>query len=68
MENKKQFVAEYLKPLLQNANIGVADAVYKKTISREIVTVTFDCGFKKNIDVTADSLAAITLDVLNHCG
>ena len=65
--NKKHFVETCLKPLLQNANLGVADAVYKKTISREIVTVTFICGFKKNIDVTRDSPATLAIDVIKNC-
>jgi len=67
MENKKSFVENYLKPLLQNANLDVIDAEYKRGIHREIVTVTFICGFKKNIEVTADSLSALTRDVLNGC-
>ncbi|MBQ6728440.1 MAG: hypothetical protein IJQ87_05810 [Clostridia bacterium] len=67
MENKKEFTDSYLKPLLCNARLGVIDAVYKRSIRREIVVVTFDGGYKKNIDVTADSLAALATDVIKQC-
>ena len=65
MENKKEFVELYLKPLLQNADLYIVNAVYKKSFRGEYVTITYEKGYQKNIDVTADSLSAIVRDVFD---
>lgn len=64
-EDKPAFVEKYLKPLLAALRLDIANAVYRKTSAHdEIVTVIYENGYTVDIDVTADSLSALTRDVL----
>lgn len=64
-ENKKLFVEKYLKPLVCALDIGVINAVYRKTDDHnEIVTLIYSDGYTIDKDVTAGSLSALTLDVV----
>lgn len=68
-QRKEEFVRNYLKPLLCNAQCEVTDAEY--TIldnGEEYVIVTYTSGFTKRICVSADSLRAIAIDVTRNCG
>lgn len=63
---KAKFVAEYLSPLLQAAEIRVANAKYWRDpeTGEEIVTITHNSGYTRTRCVTADSLIALTLDAI----
>lgn len=63
---KARFVAEYLSPLLQAADIRVANAKYWRDpeTSEEIVTITHNSGYTRERCVTADSLIALTFDTI----
>ena len=64
-ENKKLFVEKYLKPLVCALDIGVINAVYRKTDDHnEIVTLIYENGYTTDVNVTADSLSAIVRDVM----
>lgn len=68
-QRKEEFVKDYLKPLLCNAQCEVTNAEYTVLDNgEEYVIVTYNSGFTKRICVSADSLRAIAIDVLNHCG
>ncbi len=68
-QRKTEFVKNYLKPLLCNAQCEVKDAEYTVLDNdEEYVIVTYNSGFTKRICVSADSLRAITIDVLKYCG
>lgn len=72
---KAAFVEQYLSPLLRAAKVGVASAKYEKDIAtgEETVVVIYKDGALvksnyqpvKKICVTADSLIALTTDVLS---
>lgn len=72
---KAAFVEQYLLPLLRAAKVGVASAKYEKDIAtgEETVVVTYKDGALvksnyqpvKKICVTADSLIALTTDVIS---
>lgn len=69
MENKKEFVRQCLNPLLGELGIGVRDAYYERRphdgyIGDEYVVIVFENGYTKEICVTADSLIALSRDVL----
>ena len=64
MENKAEFVEKYLKPLLIAANVEAIDAVYEKQGYEERVIITFLGGGTHVKNVTADSLIALSRDVL----
>jgi hypothetical protein len=71
MENKKGFVSNYLKPLLIATDSCVADAYYERRphdgyIGDEYVVIVYTNGYKKDVCVTADSLSALTRDVMKH--
>ena len=63
---KARFVAEYLSPLLRAADIRVANAKYWRDpeTGEEIVTITHESGYARERCVTADSLIALTFDVI----
>lgn len=64
-EDKPAFVEKYLKPLLVALRLDIANAVYRKTSAHdEIVTIIYESGYTVDIDVTADSLSALTRDVI----
>ena len=64
MENKAEFVEKYLKPLLIASNVEVVDAVYEKRGYEEVVIITFWGGGTHVKNVTADSLIALSRDVM----
>lgn len=63
---KTGFVCNYLSPLLRAAGLNISNAKYRKhpDSNEEIVTVTYESGFTRDICVTADSYIAIVADVL----
>lgn len=63
---KTAFVHDYLSPLLQAAGLNILNAKYRKhpDSNEEIVTVTYESGFARDICVTADSYITIVADVL----
>ena len=63
---KTGFVHNYLSPLLQAAGLNISNTKYRKhpDSNEEIVTVTYESGFARDICVTADSYIAIVADVL----
>ena len=65
-KRKEKFVAEYLSPLLRAAGINVAKAEYTKDreTGEEIVVITHVNGYTRERCVTADSLIALTRDVI----
>lgn len=65
-EYKAYFVAHYLKPLLQAAEVNVKDASYREEDDRELVRLTYIDGSTEDINVLWDSLIAITRDVIKN--
>lgn len=65
-EYKAYFVAHYLKPLLQAAEVDVIDASYREEGERELVRLTYRDGGTQDINVSWDSLIAITRDVVRN--
>lgn len=63
-EYKAYFVAHYLKPFLQAAEVDVKDASYREEDERELVRLTYIDGSTEDINVSWDSLIAITRDVI----
>lgn len=63
-EYKAYFVAHYLKPLLQAAEVNVKDASYREEDDRELVRLTYIDGSTEDINVSWDSLISITRDVI----
>ena len=63
MENKKDIVAR-LKLLLKDTRAGknIEDMLFDE--KREIVTILYEDGSKRKVDVAADSGIAIIVDVL----
>lgn len=65
-EYKAYFVMHYLKPLLQAAEVNVKDASYREEDDRELVRLTYIDGSTEDINVSWDSLIAITRDVIKN--
>lgn len=74
---KAHFVKKYLKPLIMaigNAHAtAVKDVEYYVQISNgeilgEYVHIEYACGSEQKIDVTADSLSTISVEVLREVG
>lgn len=66
---KSAFVKHYLFPLVHAIDSAVLDVIYLDPNDNndvEIVEIIWKNGFKKGINVTADSKSAITRDVLRH--
>lgn len=65
-ENKKEaFVKEYLEPCLIAMDIGVKSVEYTTNeYGDETVKVTYNNGFKQEMNVTCDSLEFIAKDVI----
>lgn len=61
--NKKLFVEKQLQRLVKAIDPGVQQLIYTTTAVSETVIVCRITG-NKRVDVTADSLKAITIDVL----
>lgn len=67
--DKEKFVKDYLSPLIVAALGNVIDVRYTNTGSYEIVTVIWDDGKavrEVNVNVTGDSLLALTRDVIGR--
>lgn len=66
-KNKAAFVRKNLAPMLRAAGVDVADVVYQidKRTREETVTLTYTCGATRDVCVTADSLIALTTDVIS---
>ena len=67
--DKLKFVKDYLSPLIVSALGNVVDVRYTFTGSFEIVTVIWDNGesvHEENINVSCDSLLALTKDVVGR--
>lgn len=61
---KEIFVRDYLAPLLKALGIGIVDAEYHKYLGHgEHVIITYQTGYTKEKDVSADSLQAMVIDV-----
>lgn len=65
-EYKAYFVTYYLKPLLQAAEVNVKDASYREEDDRELVRLTYIDGSTEDVNVSWDSLIAITRDVIKN--
>lgn len=66
--DKKSFVEKHLERLVVEAiDPKVQQLVYKSTDGQEIVEIHWIAS-KKTVDVTADSLKAIAVDVLKRIG
>lgn len=64
-QSKREFVRNYLKPLLCAMKCEVSDAEYSVADNgAEYVTITYTNGFTKRVCVSADSLRAMAIDVL----
>ena len=63
-EEKKAFVEEELQWMIQKINKDVYELVYKESHEGETVKIVFKDGYQRNINVSGDSLQALTEDVL----
>lgn len=63
-ENKKEFVENYLQPMIKEADSTVNSVTYRKSAFDEIVDVEYIGGLICCVCVTADSKQAIVKDVL----
>ena len=63
-ENKKEFVENYLQPVIKQADSTIKSVTYRKSGFDEIVDVEYIGGFSFCVCVTADSKQAIVKDVL----
>lgn len=65
---KKKLVKDQLQPLLVGCKIRViaADYVHDTDTGSETVTLTYRNGYQKNINVSADSYAALVRDVFSQ--
>lgn len=65
-EIKTAFVAQYLSPLLANADVGVTGATYTVADGDEWVILTYArTEQKKRVCVSADSLITLVTDVID---
>lgn len=65
-ENKKEFVENYLQPMIKEADSTVNSVTYRKSAFDEIVDVEYIGGLSFCVCVTADSKRAIVKDVLRE--
>lgn len=63
---KREFVRGKLYALLLGIDPHIASVDYGIQYSHEIVQITWANGYIKDIEVTADSLKALTMDVLRR--
>ena len=65
MGNKAQFVKEYGALLERYAERSNVSTLEYKALGEctEIVTITYKNGYKKNVNVSGDSIIAITHDI-----
>ena len=71
MEVKKRFVEEDLTDLMQALDDKVLQCIYYTIEYKEFVAVKFMTSYgvyRKEIEVTADSLSAIVIDVVRRSG
>lgn len=65
MKDKADFVRDALQPLLQNALADVVECRYEMTTEHnEYIYVLMENGCVYQIDVTADSLIALSANVI----
>lgn len=70
-EYKKRFVEEDLTDLMQALDDKVLQCLYYMCSGHEFVAVDFLTSsgtYRKDIEVTADSLSAIVIDVIRRSG
>lgn len=58
------FVTRYLQPLCKAIDRAIDTVEYSSNCVSELVTVKYRNGFGLTVDVTADSLRGIVVDVL----
>lgn len=63
-QEKCVWVNGYLSATLANANLDVRRVRYSVDGAEERVTIIFDNGYTKRVNVTGDSMKAIMADVL----
>lgn len=63
-ENKKEFVEQYLQPMIKEADSRIESVTYRKSEYDELVDVEYLGGVSFCVCVTADSKQAIVKDVL----
>lgn len=63
-EEDKELFVENLGWLLSQTRTGVVSAALDS--ENDVVTVTFDNGYKKRVNVACDSYIAIIRDVAKH--
>ena len=68
MEDKKK-ICEMLLPVLQETREfkDLISLDYRQEGAHEIVTATFCSGYQKTANVTADSEAAMIIDIIKRC-
>lgn len=68
-QRKAKFVKEHFAQLLRAMQCEISNAEYTVMDNgEEYVIITYTNGFTKRICVSADSLRAIVIDVVNNCG
>jgi hypothetical protein len=63
-KKKESFVRYDLRQMICNMGINIVDVCYKVEHSIETVTLLYKNGYTRKVDVTADSLLALSRDVL----
>ena len=66
MENKRQFVNKLEELLKLDPRRDIKEICYQGTEEKETVHIVFKGGLEVDVDVTADSLAALLEDVLRE--
>lgn len=61
---KMQFVEELENTVILASKLTVKNLEYRRQGSYETVTINFENGYAKHVNVSCDSLTAIALDVL----
>lgn len=65
-KNKREFCRGKLFALLLEIDSQITFLDYGIVYGHEIVDITWKQGYSKRIEVTADSLKALAVDVLKH--
>lgn len=68
-DGKSDFVKNHLKPLLLALDMHIKDAEYeRRSRTDEVVVITYEGGFKREVNVSCDNEYGITKDVLIRIG
>lgn len=67
-ENKRRFVEKLREALIMVDRFDIADIVYSRMNSKEIIEVTYNSGYTKKLNVTGDSEYAIIIDISRVLG